>query len=223
MKTASQLFIVMLRQPRSVDDPRTDPFWEFGSFGCTGCHGKNLLHPKKSRIREGDRLAFVQGGKLGLRLLLITSPLAKIIHHHGGGKSGRLELCWDAKRKPFRYAKAPSLFESSGPGNSGLFPRLLESLAKTNRSTVDGKFSSRYRACTAPIAPDDLAVEFMENFEKFRRAAKPSDFIIRYIDALPFCGCPQTLAERKADYRKRTKTLLHRTTECSVKRSCCKR
>jgi hypothetical protein len=61
----------MLRRP-GKNDRRTDPFWEFGSFGCTGCHEKNLLHPMNCQIRNGDRLAFVQGGKCGLRLLLVT-------------------------------------------------------------------------------------------------------------------------------------------------------
>jgi hypothetical protein len=42
---SNQVFVVMLRRPRK-NDRRSDPFWEFGSFGCTGCHGKNLLHPK---------------------------------------------------------------------------------------------------------------------------------------------------------------------------------
>jgi hypothetical protein len=55
----------MLRRPRK-NDRRTDPFWELGSFGCSGCHGKNLLHPKNCQISNGDRLAFVQGGKGGL-------------------------------------------------------------------------------------------------------------------------------------------------------------
>jgi hypothetical protein len=41
----ARVIIVMLRQPR-LDDPnemRTDPLWEFGSFGCTGCHRKSLM------------------------------------------------------------------------------------------------------------------------------------------------------------------------------------
>src|SRR6185312_13769949 len=44
-----KVIIVMLRQPRldSPNEMRTDPLWEFGSFGCTGCHRKNLMNPNK--------------------------------------------------------------------------------------------------------------------------------------------------------------------------------
>lgn len=39
-----KIFIVHLRQPsNNADEKRSDPFWEFGSFGLTGCHCKNLL------------------------------------------------------------------------------------------------------------------------------------------------------------------------------------
>lgn len=44
-----QVVFVMLRQPRR-DNPgemRTDPLWEFGSFGCTRCHSRNLMNPFK--------------------------------------------------------------------------------------------------------------------------------------------------------------------------------
>ena len=30
------LYLVFLRRPESLDDRRSDPFWEFGSFGRTG-------------------------------------------------------------------------------------------------------------------------------------------------------------------------------------------
>ena len=85
---STQVFIVMLRRPLK-NDRRSDPFWEFGSFGCTGCHGKNLLHPKNCQIRNGDRLAFVQGGKSGLRLLLVTPPVQCIKY-----PIARIEVRW---------------------------------------------------------------------------------------------------------------------------------
>ena len=51
-----RIVIVMLRQPR-LEDPsemRTDPLWEFGSFGCTGCHRKNLMNPEEAdRAQRG--------------------------------------------------------------------------------------------------------------------------------------------------------------------------
>ena len=41
-----KVILVHLRRPRSRSDKRDDPFWEFGSFGITGCHARNLLHPE---------------------------------------------------------------------------------------------------------------------------------------------------------------------------------
>ena len=36
------VFFVHLRRPNrsDPDEQRDDPFYEFGSFGCTGCHGR---------------------------------------------------------------------------------------------------------------------------------------------------------------------------------------
>jgi hypothetical protein len=48
-KNKHKVVVVLLRQPRKdISEMRTDPFWEFGSFGLTGCHQRNLLHPKKA-------------------------------------------------------------------------------------------------------------------------------------------------------------------------------
>jgi hypothetical protein len=201
---SDRLFIVMLRRPRK-DDPRTDPFWEFGSFGCTGCHRKNLLHPKNCQIRDGDRLALVQGGQLGARLLLVTPPV-KRFDHAGGGPKGLVELRWDADRKPFRYDCAPSLFESPAPGTAGLFPRLTDSLEHTNRSTIDAKLASRFRARTSPLEPE-LARELESGFNAAVKRADESEFILRYEEALPWCDCPSSASDRRRDYQQRLREL----------------
>ena len=46
----SDVVIVCLRQPikDNPDEKRSDPFWEFGSFGCTGCHSTNLMNPRNA-------------------------------------------------------------------------------------------------------------------------------------------------------------------------------
>ena len=216
---SARLFIVMLRRPRK-DDPRTDPFWEFGSFGCTGCHGKNLLHPKNCQIRNGARLAFVQGGQLGARLLLITPPV-KRFDHAGGDPKGRVELRWDTNKKPFRYDCAPSLFESPAPGRTGLFPRFANSLAHTNRSTIDAKLASRFRARTNPLEPE-LAHELESAFVAAVKGAKDSDFIARYEEALPWCDCPSSARERRRDYQQRLRELKNATDVQPRKKGCCK-
>jgi hypothetical protein len=203
---SNRIFIVMLRRP-GKNDPRADPFWEVGSFGCTGCHGKNLLRPKNCKIRDGDRLAFVQGGHLGFRLLLVTSPVTRIDHPVGGPKN-RVELCWDSSKKPFRYDRAPALFESPAPGRTGLFPRLVESLSRTNRSTLDAKFASRFRARTSPI-DDERGLELVAGFTASVKKAKKSDFIARYDEALPWCDCPAPPSRRRREYRRRLRELVN--------------
>ena len=192
-----QLFIVMLRRP-GKGDPRADPYWEFGSFGCTGCHSKNLLHPKNCQICNGDRLAFVQGGHLGPRLLLVT-PSVERIEHPGGGPKGRIEVRWDSGQKPFRYDRAPALFESPAPSKPGLFSRLADSIAHTNRPTIEAKWASRFRARASPLNPE-LAIELQAGFNAAVKRAKGSGLIIRYEDALPWCDCPSTVTERRQKY-----------------------
>src|SRR3989338_4776413 len=201
---SGRLFIVMLRRPRK-NDRRPDPFWEFGSFGCTGCHGKNLLHPKNCQIRNGDRLAFVQGGQLGHRLLLVTPPVERF-DHPGGGSKGRVELRWDSDKKPFRYDHAVSLFESPSLDRAGLFPLLADSLARTNRSTIEAKFASRFRARSSPLEPE-LANEAVSGFSAVVKGAEESSFITCYEEALPWCDCPSTFGERQCDYKQRLREL----------------
>jgi hypothetical protein len=71
-----RVVIVLLRRPkpRSVNpsEKRSDPFWEFGSFGVTGCHAKNLMSSRSAERLNGVRLAFAQGGTQGTRLVCLT-------------------------------------------------------------------------------------------------------------------------------------------------------
>jgi hypothetical protein len=214
---SGRLFIVMLRRPRK-NDPRTDPFWELGSFGCTRCHGKNLLHPKNSKLRNGDRLAFVQGGNQGLRLLLVT-PQIKRFDHASGSSQACVELRWDSNRKPFRYDCALPLFEPPAKSRFELFPRLVHSLAHTNRSTIDAKFASRFRARTSPLE-GELAQEIEMVFSAAVKRAGRSKFITRYEEALPWCDCPTLPAERRREYQWRLKELTKKRPSENVK--CCK-
>ena len=66
-RSEAGVIIVMLRRPRK-NDPRKDPFFEYGSFGLTGCHRTNLLANKAA---AGCRLAFAQGGPSGFRLVML--------------------------------------------------------------------------------------------------------------------------------------------------------
>ena len=81
--THSGVIIVVLRQPYNYpNEKRSDPFWEFGSFGSTKCHYTNLMNPKKAHELEKKRFAFAQGGHEGFKLVYLTPPLS-IIKHNG--------------------------------------------------------------------------------------------------------------------------------------------
>jgi len=163
------------------------------------------MHPKNCQIRNGDRLAFVQGGQLGARLVLITPPV-KRFDHAGGSPKGRVELRWDSAQKPFRYDRAPALFASPRPGTPDLLPRLIGTIANTNRSSFDAKLASRFRARTSPL-DHDMARELEAGFNDALKTAEPADFASHYADALPWCDGPTPASERQRDYRAKLEEL----------------
>lgn len=150
------LYFVFLRRPRTVIDLRSDPFWEFGSFGVTGCHRKNLLHPIRTPLRDGDRLVFLQGGDQEIRAVALTPPV-KVL-----GDAQRLDLRWDRAYQPIPYADAPVLIDNDGHTD---FPEVRALLANAQRSTYCGKAGSRLRSRTSPIEAK-LAEQILEKFEQ---------------------------------------------------------
>jgi len=187
----SNLFIVYLRRP-AKDDPREDPFWEFGSFGCTGCHRKNLLS-SNCQIVSDDQLAFVQGGDRGARLLLITPPVTLKKH-----PNGFIEVTWKpAGQQPFCYKDAPVL---ACPKGDSEFPKLSKEIANVDRSTLPAKLASRFRA-RASAVPEDLSEELRSVYEEKRRNAPPGAISQTYTDALPRVPEAATNNRREA-YRK---------------------
>jgi hypothetical protein len=169
------VYIVMLRQPGN-DDPRDDPFWEFGSFGCTGCHSRNLLAPGSSVLRNGDRLAFAQGGDRGTRLVLLTPPISIARHRYG------LEASWDRRVRPFRYAAAPVLVGNEVKSDIPGVARYVNACA---RPTPESKFASKFRGRTRPLEPK-LAVELVTVFDRFKVHAKADAFARTYTQAMPW-------------------------------------
>ena len=86
------VIVVMLRQPRSdANESRTDPYWEFGSFGTTGCHGRSVMNQARVSELDGKRFAFAQGGPLGMRLVHVTPPLRTRIL----AKNNTAEALWE--------------------------------------------------------------------------------------------------------------------------------
>jgi len=189
-------FLVLLREPRKPTDYRQDPYWEVGSFGCTGCHSSNLLNPKKLHLKDGDRLAFAQGGHLGSKLVLLTPPI-KLFRN---GKY--LETSWTPV-KPFTYEEAPLLINIEGATN---FPLLKAFLTTSNSSNWRHKLSSLFRS-RAQALPQNLSAELTAVFSTHKGATIKS-----YLDAIPQiknwlawskANRPVSYAERIAAYNVR--------------------
>lgn len=211
------LFIVFLRRP-GQHDPRSDPFWEFGSFGCTGCHQTNLLHPGRQYVKTGDRLAFVQGGPLGCKLLLVTPPITRKTHG-----SSNVELCWKRTAKPFCYSseRAPVLAQPAAATVALL--RLGKAVNNVRRTTAQGKIASRFRSSCQPL-DRQTANELIRLFDTARRAATDADIIKHYMEALPWGGSPMSHKERRDEYKRLAKLgNLARCTRRQQRRSgCCR-
>ncbi len=169
------VYIVMLRRPRlnNPNEKRSDPFWEFGSFGRTGCHCRNLMHPGKAESRTGARLAFAQGGDDGFRLVFVTPPIIPAMH------GPFAEATWSPAAMPLRYAEAPVLIDNSGHSD---IPSILSMIADVDRSTPVARFSSRFRTRSHPVSRE-IAKEIIDIFSD--RHAQPALRAGTYEEALP--------------------------------------
>lgn len=188
-----QVVIVHLRRPGS-EDSRDDPFWEFGSFGLTGCHAKNLLSPGNAPELAGKRLAFAQGGREGTRLLLLTPPVSVLSH----GPS--FEVRWDKPQSgmPFRYDESPILVQNASESEyRSDFPRTAHRYANGIRPP-EGQFASSFRARVRPVE-QVCAREVIRVYERLRKKALEGHFARKYHEALPWpISCPRQ--HRRAYY-----------------------
>ena len=196
--SSQRVIVVHLRRPNrgDPDEMRTDPFWEFGSFGCTGCHAKNLLNPRRAHELSGARLAFAQGGPEGFRLIKLTPPV-NVINH-----SNRAELRWSPHAMPFRYAEAPLLIDNEGQTD---FPSIGSMLSDVNRLSWEAAFSSRFRSRREPL-PKVAAAEVIATYERLRRQAPADSLASTYDEALPYRP-PRVDRDRRYTYRKLLATL----------------
>lgn len=187
------VIIVHLRRPRTTNpkEGRSDPFWEFGSFGITGCHNRNLMNPRNAPKLEGARLAFAQGGSEGTRLVYLTAPV-KIDQHRS-----RIEARWSPAQMPFRYSSAPILVSNNAKSH---FPRLAAGLKAVRRSTLEGRFASKYRSA-ATYLDDRVADELIKVYAEKRREAPALEIACSYVDALP-CIPPLPDGDREQAYAK---------------------
>ncbi len=187
--TEPKVFFVHLRRPGS-DDPRDDPFYEFGSFGCTRCHSRNLMHPDHAEELRGARLAFIQGGHLGSRLVFLTPPIMVTQWKNN------CEATWKPLEMPFKYPVAPVIVSNDGPSDF----KKIKMLAHTSRSPSDeSRLSSMFRSRKKPLPPE-LAHEVVEVYERLRAAAPDSAIALTYDEALP--KVTRTNRNRKATHQR---------------------
>ena len=198
-----------------------DPFYEFGSFGCTTCHCKNLLHPNRAEELQGSRLAFVQGGRLGSRLVFLTPPITEVRKWRklDRGKWIRFtEVKWKPAEMPFRYEESPSLVRNN---HSSQFSLVKKFAMKARGRTIEGRLCSKIRSRTEPLGPE-LAREIVDLYERSRveaAGASPSPIASTYDEALP--SSPSHVPKRDRNRKARKASYdsfherLHGDTDCA--------
>lgn len=177
MTARHSIIIVHLRQPRrrKASESRSDPFFEFGSFGCTGCHRRNLMNPRRAYELEGARLAFAQGGRGEFRLVLLTPPIR--IRHH----KDRCEAVWKPTT-PMKFGVAPLLIDNDGNTDFG---GLVSTFSNVDRESFCGRFSSAFRTRRKPLEPK-IGTELTRVWNRRINDAITSDFAQTYNQTMPF-------------------------------------
>jgi hypothetical protein len=186
---APKVFFVHLRRP-GRDDPRTDPLYEFGSFGCTKCHCSNLFHPRHAEDLKGSRLAFVQGGADGSRLVFLTPPITVKVW------ADNCEACWTPPEMPFKYSEAPVLVANDGSSD---FPLVVQFARATDCSSLESGLSSRLRSRSRSLPPD-VARQVVSVYERHRQESGASAIASNYSEALPYIT--KIDGNRQATYRR---------------------
>jgi len=187
----TRVVIVMLRLPRrNSSEIRTDPLWEFGSFGCTECHQKNLMNLKKLTEHDGARFAFAQNGSLGFKLVHVTPPVR--MRHHGTFG----EATWKPEEMPLRYDCAPTLVNNSEESD---VPTLIELIRDAKRGSPVARFASKFRSRRQPL-PDHVGRELLEVYRRHRMRGGRASIAKSYVDALPYRP-PRIDTDREATYR----------------------
>ena len=171
-----RVLVVMLRQPKrhNSGEMRTDPLWEFGSFGCTRCHQRNLMNPRRADELRGSLLAFAQGGDSEVRLVHVTPPI-RVVHH-----GLFAEATWQPVDMPLAYQSAPVLIDNHGGSD---VPALIEMIDGVRRSTPVGRFTSKFRSRRRPL-PAEVGCQVVAGYRRFRE--RGATVARNYTDSMPF-------------------------------------
>ena len=178
---APRIIVVLLRRPKrnQRDERRDDPFWEVGSFGCTGCHGRNLMTPKRSHLLDGAQFAFVQGGDRGFRLVHVTPPIST------NGMGPICEANWSPPL-PLTYATAPVVVDDECRSDIPLLAALTRNV---RRPTPVSRFASAFRSRRLPLA-GEVGAQVLAVYDRF---GKTGIVAKSYEQALPY---PPPMIER---------------------------
>ena len=188
---SADVILVMLRRPHTdPDEMRSDPFWEFGSFGCTGCHHKNLMNPHRSEELSGKRLAFAQGGNGEVRLVYVTPPIKVVLH-----EKQIVEARWNNHGMPLKFECAPVIISNN---KCTVCPSIWADLDDVARKTPVARFASKFRSRRMPTA-NALAAELIAAYEAAQ--AKPHASATTYEQALPNLP-PKVDRNRKFTYER---------------------
>ena len=194
--TYPRVVIVMLRQPKmnNADESRSDPYWEYASFGSTYCHSRNLMHPVRATELNGAHFAFAQGGPSGIRLVHVTPPIRMRLRN----KNTLAEATWDPAEMPLRYDSSPVLVDQDGRSDC---PSLLKDIQGVRRHTWLAKFSSAFRSRRYPVARV-VGAELLSTYRQWRER-EPLRIAAHYADALPYHPPHvETADERRRSYRR---------------------
>ena len=124
---------------------------------------------------QGARLAFVQGGPLGFKLVKLTPPVPVVRH------ADRIEVQWVPATMPFRYEAAPLIIDNEGKTD---FPLFRQMIRKVDRTTWVARFSSKCRSSRTPLPPD-IARQVIATYERHEKEADATKIAKTYDQALP--------------------------------------
>src|SRR5437660_8593481 len=130
------------------------------------------MHPKRCSELNGIRLAFVQGGPGGFRLVHVTQPIA--IRNHGSV----CEAKW-RPAMPLAYANAPIVANNEGYTDIRL---LRDATRRVRRHTPVSRFASGFRSRRQPLS-NDVAAQVIATYKRFR--ARRSNVAKTYQEAMP--------------------------------------
>lgn len=146
------------------------------------------MNPKRADELEGARLAFVQGGDKGFRLVHVTPPISV-----RRVADNLCEACWSPPEMPLTYATAPVVVDNDGRSDITL---LAEMTRRVMRPTAVSRFSSAFRSRRDAVA-GEVGAHVLSVYEQFRLV---SEVAKTYVQAMPYAP-PKIEQDRVARYQ----------------------